>query len=79
MICPSCLAEVDKFDAQFPHKDKPGYRCPLCKEPVPENYIADYQEYPPITFFLMGLPGLATDGRWKSPIHSRLDQRLEHP
>ncbi len=57
MICPSCLAEVDKFDAQFPHKDKPGYRCPLCKEPVPENYIADYQEYPPITFFLMGLPG----------------------
>jgi len=57
MICPSCLVNVDKFDAKSPHKETPGFKCPHCKEPVPENYVADYKEYPPIVFFLMDLAG----------------------
>ncbi len=57
MICPSCLVDVDKFDAKSPHKESPGFKCPYCKEPVPENYVADYKEYPPIVFFLMDLAG----------------------
>ena len=57
MLCPSCLYDVDKFDAEYPHRDHPGYKCPKCKEPVPENYVKDYRDYPPIVYFLMSLPG----------------------
>ncbi len=57
MLCPSCLVEVDQFDADIPHKRHPGYRCPVCKEPVPERFVEDYRNYPPIVFFLLGLPG----------------------
>lgn len=57
MICPNCLIEVEEFEPAIPHREKPGYKCPSCKETVPESYVSDYWEYPPIVFFLMGLPG----------------------
>lgn len=57
MICPNCLTDIETFDADSPHREQPGYRCPACKLSVPDKYVEDCKVYPPIVFFLMDLPG----------------------
>ncbi|NQU06870.1 MAG: hypothetical protein HQ568_12305, partial [Calditrichaeota bacterium] len=56
MLCPNCLVEIEKFDSGSPQQGKTGCKCPSCKDSVPESYISDYREYPPVVFFLSALP-----------------------